>query len=170
MYVRRWPRISASSRTPPSEIRTSFRPSARAMDFASEVFPTPGGPTKQRICPFISRTRFSTAICSRIRSFGFSSPKWSSSRICRTCSMSQVVLRPLVPRHGDHPVEVAPDHRRLRRERGRLPQLRRTPPSPSPPTGLRHLGALDRPPAASPARARPPRRPARPAGSGSVPG
>src|SRR4029077_12169963 len=31
MYVRRWPRISASSRTPPSERRTNLRPVARAM-------------------------------------------------------------------------------------------------------------------------------------------
>ena len=31
MYVRRWPRISASSRTPPSDRRTNLRPVARAM-------------------------------------------------------------------------------------------------------------------------------------------
>ena len=49
MYVRRWPRISASSWTPPSEIRTNLRPSARAMDWPRLVLPTPGGPTKQRI-------------------------------------------------------------------------------------------------------------------------
>ena len=33
-------------------MRTNFRPIARAMDRASEVFPTPGGPTKHRIGPF----------------------------------------------------------------------------------------------------------------------
>ncbi len=49
MYVRRWPRISASSRMPPSEMRWNFRPSARAIDRPSDVLPTPGGPTKQRI-------------------------------------------------------------------------------------------------------------------------
>ncbi len=43
-YVRRWPRISASSRTPPSATRTNLRPSARATDSPSEVLPTPGGP------------------------------------------------------------------------------------------------------------------------------
>ena len=32
MYVRRWPRISASSRTPPSDSRTNLRPVARAID------------------------------------------------------------------------------------------------------------------------------------------
>ena len=51
MYVRRWPRISASSRTPPTESRANFRPSVRAIDWPSEVLPTPGGPTKQRIWP-----------------------------------------------------------------------------------------------------------------------
>ena len=49
MYVRRWPRISASSRTPPSDMRTNRRPSARAMLWPRLVLPTPGGPTKQRI-------------------------------------------------------------------------------------------------------------------------
>ena len=51
MYVRRWPRISASSRTPPTEMRVNLRPSVRAIDWPSEVLPTPGGPTKQRIGP-----------------------------------------------------------------------------------------------------------------------
>ena len=51
MYVRRWPRISDSSRTPPTERRTNFRPSAFAIEWPSEVLPTPGGPTKQRIWP-----------------------------------------------------------------------------------------------------------------------
>ena len=51
MYVRRWPRISDSSRTPPTEMRTNLRPSARAIDWPSDVLPTPGGPTKQRIGP-----------------------------------------------------------------------------------------------------------------------
>ena len=53
MYVRRCPRISASSRTPPSEIRTNFRFIDRAIDCPSEVLPTPGGPTKHRIGPFM---------------------------------------------------------------------------------------------------------------------
>ena len=54
MYVRRWPRISASSRTPPTERRANLRPSARAIDWPSDVLPTPGGPTKQRIWPEVS--------------------------------------------------------------------------------------------------------------------
>ena len=43
--------MSASSRTPPSEMRTYSRPIARAIDLATEVLPTPGGPTKSRIGP-----------------------------------------------------------------------------------------------------------------------
>src|ERR671935_76407 len=52
MYVRRWPRISASSRTPPSDSRTNLRFIARAIDLASEVLPTPGGPENVRIVAF----------------------------------------------------------------------------------------------------------------------
>ena len=48
---RRWPRISASSRTPPSDWRTNSRPVARAIERPSEVLPTPGGPTRHRIGP-----------------------------------------------------------------------------------------------------------------------
>ena len=81
MYVRRWPRISASSRMPPSEMRWNFRPSARAIDRPSDVLPTPGGPTKQRIGSLPSGRIFFTARYSRIRSLILSSPSWSSSRI-----------------------------------------------------------------------------------------
>ncbi len=72
MYVRRWPRISASSRTPPTESRANFRPSVRATDWPSEVLPTPGGPTKQRIWPAGSCLSFETARCSTIRSLTLS--------------------------------------------------------------------------------------------------
>ena len=50
-YVRRWPRMSASSRAPPSEMRTYLRPIARAIDFAIDVLPTPGGPANSRMRP-----------------------------------------------------------------------------------------------------------------------
>ena len=50
-YVRRWPRISASSRTPPRATRTKRRPSARATDSPSEVLPTPGGPASRITAP-----------------------------------------------------------------------------------------------------------------------
>ena len=48
-YVRLWPRISASSRTPPNEMRWNGRSSARAIDCPSDVFPVPGGPTNLRL-------------------------------------------------------------------------------------------------------------------------
>ena len=44
------------------------------MDRLREVFPTPGGPTKQRIGPFVFFLSFLTARYSRIRSVIFSSP------------------------------------------------------------------------------------------------
>ena len=98
MYVRRWPRISASSRTPPTEMRTNLRPSVRAIDWPSEVLPTPGGPTKQRIGPETSPFSFETARYSTIRSLTFSRSKWSSSRIARACSRSR--LSSVVLSHG----------------------------------------------------------------------
>ena len=51
MYVRRWPRISASSRMPPSDMRTNSRFSARATDSPIDVLPVPGGPISVRIAP-----------------------------------------------------------------------------------------------------------------------
>jgi hypothetical protein len=80
-YVRRCPRISASSRMPPRDMRMNFRPIARAIDFPRDVFPTPGGPTKQRIGPFILSFSLRTDRYSRIRSLTFSRSWWSSSRI-----------------------------------------------------------------------------------------
>ncbi len=47
----------------------------------SEVFPTPGGPTRQRMGPWRSPTRERTAMWSRIRSLTSSRPKWASFRI-----------------------------------------------------------------------------------------
>ena len=49
--MRRWPRISASSRMPPRATRTNLRPIARAIDSPSDVLPTPGGPTSVMIEP-----------------------------------------------------------------------------------------------------------------------
>ncbi len=77
IYVRRCPRISASSRTPPNEIRTYSRPVAFAIERANDVFPTPGGPNKQIMGPFIFDARLCTAKYSIIRSLTFSRPKCS---------------------------------------------------------------------------------------------
>ena len=74
MYVRRWPRISASSWMPPRLIRTNLRFIARAMLLPSEVLPTPGGPTKARIGLRISSASVRTDRYSRIRSLIFSRP------------------------------------------------------------------------------------------------
>ncbi len=68
----------------------NFRSRERAIDFPSEVFPTPGGPTKQRIGPLLSGASFRTARNSRIRSLGFSRPWWSSSRIVRARASSRL--------------------------------------------------------------------------------
>ena len=74
IYVRRCPRISASSRTPPRETRVNFRFTASAMDSAKEVLPTPGGPTRHKIGAFFPFVSFCTARCSRIRSFTLTRP------------------------------------------------------------------------------------------------
>jgi hypothetical protein len=74
MYVRRWPRISASSWMPPRLIRTNLRPIALAIDLPSDVLPTPGGPTNARIGLRISSASVRTARYSRMRSLIFSRP------------------------------------------------------------------------------------------------
>jgi hypothetical protein len=74
-YVRRWPRISASSRMPPSDTRTKRRPIAAAIERPSDVLPTPGGPTKQRIgLRMRAPASLRTAMYSRMRSLTLSSP------------------------------------------------------------------------------------------------
>ena len=62
MYVLRWPLISATSVMPPTENRKYSRCKARAIDRAIEVFPTPGGPTKQSILPWVVPFRLLTAM------------------------------------------------------------------------------------------------------------
>ena len=52
-----------------------------AIDFAIEVLPTPGGPTKQIIEPFWLLEIFLKAIDSIILSLTSLSPKWSLSKI-----------------------------------------------------------------------------------------
>jgi len=54
MYVLLCPLISASSLTPPRDMRTNFLPRAEAIEDANDVFPTPGGPTKHNIGPLAS--------------------------------------------------------------------------------------------------------------------
>jgi hypothetical protein len=66
--VRRWPRISDSSRTPPTEILSNLRPIAVAIDLPSDVLPTPGGPTNRTIPERASGFSLRTARNSMIRS------------------------------------------------------------------------------------------------------
>ena len=102
MYVLRWPRMSASSRTPPRLSRASLRLRALATLMAMEVLPTPGGPTRQRICPRPSGFICRTAMVSRMRRFTFSRPKWSLSKIflaASTFSRSRVRVFHGISRH-----------------------------------------------------------------------
>ncbi len=74
IYVLLCPLISASSLTPPKAILIYLLPVALAIDFPSDVFPTPGGPTKHKIGPLILLVLFCTAKYSRILSLTFSKP------------------------------------------------------------------------------------------------
>ena len=91
---------------PPSETRTNLRPIELAIDWASEVLPTPGGPRKQRIGPFTSGLSLRTARYSRTRSLTFSRPEWSASSTSLVRLQVDRVLGALRPRQRDDPVEV----------------------------------------------------------------
>ena len=54
-----------------------------------------------------------TARYSVMRSFTSSRPAWSASSTSRACDRIEPLLRALRPRHGEQPVEVGADHRRL---------------------------------------------------------
>jgi hypothetical protein len=75
IYVFLCPLISLSSLTPPSETLTNFLFKASAIEFAKDVLPTPGGPTKQRIGPLKFLFLVLTAKYSKILNFTFSRPK-----------------------------------------------------------------------------------------------
>ena len=120
MYVRRCPRISASSRTPPSDIRTNCRPVARAIDSPIEVLPVPGGPISVRMAPDRrssvrprSARSLRTARYSVMRCLTSSRPAWSASSTSPRVLRVEALLRPLRPRHGEQPVEIGADHGRL---------------------------------------------------------
>src|SRR4030095_9785627 len=79
-------------------MRTKLRLVALAIDLPSEVLPTPGGPTRQRIGPFILSTRCCTARYSRMRSLTFSRPWWSALSTSSAYFRSLMILVGL--RHG----------------------------------------------------------------------
>src|SRR3954451_20442558 len=66
--------MSASSRMPPTEMRSNLRSSAAAIERPSDVLPTPGGPTKQRIEPRAAGFRRRTAARYRAASVGLQPP------------------------------------------------------------------------------------------------
>ena len=55
-------------------MRTNFLPRARATDFAIDVLPTPGGPTKHKMGAFMLFVSCNTARYSVMRVLTFSSP------------------------------------------------------------------------------------------------
>ena len=75
MYVRRWPRISASSRTPPRLMRTNLRPVALRDRLAERRLADAGRPDEaQDRAPSGWSTRCCTARYSTMRSLTFSRP------------------------------------------------------------------------------------------------
>ena len=82
----------------------------------------PGGPISVRIAPERlssamprSSRSLRTARYSMMRSLTSSRPAWSASSTSRACDRVEPLLGALAPRHGDQPVEVGADHRRLAR-------------------------------------------------------
>ena len=103
-------------------MRVNFRPSVRAIDWPSEVLPTPGGPTKQRIGP--------TDVALQLRDGEVLDDPFlhlvevevvlveDAPRLLEV----EVVLGHLVPRQRDDPVQVRADDAVLGRRRGQLLQ------------------------------------------------
>ena len=122
MYVRRWPRISASSRTPPSDMRTNSRPVARAIDSPIEVLPVPGGPISVRIAPerrssrdaaldaqLLDRQVLDDAVLDVLEAGVVGVEHLAGVH------RVELLVGGLRPRHGDQPVQVGPDHAGLGR-------------------------------------------------------
>ena len=88
---------------------------ARAIDWPSDVLPTPGGPTKHRIGALPCGASLRTARYSTMRRFILSSPKWSSSRMRRASAMSIGFSSGSAQGSSIEPVEIGANHARLRR-------------------------------------------------------
>ena len=122
MYVRRCPRISASSRTPPSDIRTNSRLSAFAIDSPIEVLPVPGGPIKRqdRAGPLVD---LDAALLAQLGDGDVlddpildvvETGVVGVEHLARVDRVEHLV-RACAPRDCEQPVEVAADHLRLGR-------------------------------------------------------
>ena len=97
-----------------------FRPMERAMERASEVLPTPGGPTRHRIGPWISR-QTATARCSMIFSFTVFNQVILVQNLLGHINVD--FLGPFGPRQVDHPIQIVTDDGRFSRHRGHHLQL-----------------------------------------------
>jgi hypothetical protein len=109
--------------TPPSDMRTNSRPVARAIDLPSEVLPTPGGPTRQRIGPVSLFARCCTARYSTIRLLDLVKPEMVVVQDLLGAVEVLLDLGALAPRNAEHPVEVVAHDRGLRRHRRHLAEL-----------------------------------------------
>src|SRR5829696_6246150 len=121
MYVRRWPRISASSRTPPSDMRTNSRPvardrladrrlaRARRADQGQDGTASLVGLDPALLAQLAHREVLRDALLDVVE-----------PRVVGVEHLARVDgIEPLrglpAPRHRDQPVEVGADHRRLAR-------------------------------------------------------
>ncbi len=103
-------------------MRTYSRPVALAIDLASDVLPTPGGPTRQMIGPSACSPGSGPRGYSRMRSLTFSSrnaPRRAPARHRR----GRWHLGALLPRNAEQPVEVVAHDGRLCGHRRHLAQL-----------------------------------------------
>ena len=101
-------------------MRTNSRLSARAIDSPTDVLPVPGGPISVRIAPerlSLATPRSSrslrTARYSTIRSFTSVEPGVVGVEHLARMHGVEPLLGALAPRHGQQPVQVRADHRRL---------------------------------------------------------
>ncbi len=98
-------------------MRTNLRPVAFAIDMPSEVLPTPGGPTKQRIDPFgilyqlADGQEFKNAFLDLLQPVVIFVQDFLGALDVAD------FLRLLLPRHGQQPVEVVARNRGLGRHR-----------------------------------------------------
>ena len=104
-------------------MRTNSRPVARAIDLPSEVLPTPGGPTRQRIGPFelvgaaLHGEVLDDAVLDLLQA--------EVIGVEHLLGEVEVVLdlRLLAPRDAEQPVEIVAHDRRFRRHRAHLAEL-----------------------------------------------
>src|SRR4030095_560319 len=95
---------------PPSDTRTNLRPIEFAMERASDVLPTPGGPRKHRIGPFTSGLSLRTARDSSTPSFPFWDPGVRGVEPLLGAPRVDRFFGALRPGQRAQPVDVGPRH------------------------------------------------------------